>query len=134
MELRGEGKICSFCGEPWGPEPHRRFAGGLGAQICATCIRRYADILGSEEGYRRANRPAWEEMSDEELLETLPRILATSDQVDAFLRDWVDLLRERGISWQHIGLALGISRQAAWERFTRRRTPRVLPDHSSGQS
>ena len=134
MELRGEGKICSFCGEPWGPEPDRRFGGGYGAQICVSCIRRFAVIFDSEERYRRANRPAWEEMSDEELLETLPQILATSDQVDTFLRDWVGLLRERGISWQHIGLALGISRQAAWERFTRPRARRPLPDQSSGQS
>jgi ATP-dependent Clp protease ATP-binding subunit ClpX len=29
----------------------------------------------------------------------------------------VDLLRERGVSWAVIGDALGISRQAAWERF-----------------
>jgi hypothetical protein len=135
MELTGEGKICSFCGEPWGPEPDRRFAGGFGAQICVPCIRRCSEIFESEESYRRARRPAWDEMSDEELLETLPRILATSDQVDEFLRDWVGLIRDRGISWQHVGLALGVSRQAAWERFTRpRAAPRAAPDHSSGQS
>jgi hypothetical protein len=31
----------------------------------------------------------------------------------------LELIRERGISWTAIGKALGISRQAAWERFTR---------------
>ena len=135
MELKGEGKICSFCGASWGPEPDRRFAGGLGAQICVPCIRRYSEIFSSEETYRRARRPAWEEMSDEELLETLPVILATSDQVDEFLRDWVGLLRDRGISWQHIGLALGVSRQAAWERFSRPRSGRRSEAGSaSGQS
>ena len=133
MELKGEGKICSFCGALWGPEPDRRFAGGLGAQICVPCIRRCHEIFESEESYRRANRPAWDEMPDEELLQTLPKIMATSDQVDEFLRDWVGLLRDRGISWQHIGLALGVSRQAAWERFARpRATPRAEPDQSSG--
>ena len=135
MELKGEGKICSFCGALWGPEPDRRFGGGLGAQICVPCIRRFAEIFSTEENYRRARRPAWDEMSNEELLETLPLILATSDQVDAFLHDWVGLIRDRGISWRHVGLALGISRQAAWERFTRpRAAPRPLPDRTSGQS
>lgn len=119
MELRGEGKICSFCGEPWSLE--RRFAGGLGAQICVECLQRYTEIFSTAENFRRANRAAWDEMSDEELLETLPKIVATSEQVDEFLRDWVDLIRERGTSWQHIGLALGVSRQAAWERFSRAR-------------
>lgn len=31
---------------------------------------------------------------------------------------WVARLRELGISWGDIGLDLGISRQAAWERFS----------------
>jgi len=30
----------------------------------------------------------------------------------------VDELRKREVSWQKIGDALGVSRQAAWERFT----------------
>jgi biotin operon repressor len=29
------------------------------------------------------------------------------------------VLRERGVSWAEIGGALGVSRQAAWKRFTR---------------
>ena len=34
-----------------------------------------------------------------------------------FLRDWVKLIRSRKISWAEIGKVMGISRQAAWERF-----------------
>ena len=132
MKLTGEGKTCSFCGEPWSPQ--RRFAGGMGAQICVECIHRYADMFSSAENFRRANRPAWDEMSEEELLDTLPRIVATSEQVDQFLRDWVDLIRARGVSWQHIGLALGVSRQAAWERFSRPRSRSVDTAESSGSS
>jgi ATP-dependent Clp protease ATP-binding subunit ClpX len=30
----------------------------------------------------------------------------------------IDALRKRGISWAQIGDALGVSRQAAWERFS----------------
>jgi hypothetical protein len=33
------------------------------------------------------------------------------------LEDIVDILREREVSWATIGLALAVSRQAAWKRF-----------------
>lgn len=132
MKLSGEGKICSFCGEPWSTE--RRFMGGFGAQICVECIHRYAEIVSSEELLRKAHRAAWDDMPDEELLATLPRIVATSEQVDAFLRDWVDLIRDRKVSWQQIGMALGVTRQAAWERFNRRRPPPSTSRESSSSS
>jgi hypothetical protein len=117
MEFTGAGKICSFCGADWSPQ--RRFAGGFGAQICAECIARYSDMFSTAAKLKAATRPPWNEMSNEQMLESLPDIVATSEQVDEFLHGWVGLLRERGISWQEIGLALGVSRQAAWERFTR---------------
>jgi hypothetical protein len=34
------------------------------------------------------------------------------------LQAQVEALRKRGASWDAIGSALGISRQAAWERFS----------------
>jgi predicted ArsR family transcriptional regulator len=37
---------------------------------------------------------------------------------DARLREAVVLARARGRSWNHIALALGVSRQAARQRFT----------------
>lgn len=117
MDFTSDGKVCSFCGVAWSED--NRFGGGYGAQICAQCAARYHEILSDPEEVRRRNRPPWEEMSDEELLDTLPHILATADQVETFLYEWVELLRERHVSWQAIGLALGVSRQAAWERFTR---------------
>ena len=36
----------------------------------------------------------------------------------ARLQDSIDLLRRREVSWAEIGDALGVSRQAAWERFS----------------
>ena len=62
----------------------------------------------------------WEQMDDAEVLATLPQILASAEQNTAFAHEWVDLLRGRNISWAEIGRALGVSRQAAWERFSRR--------------
>jgi hypothetical protein len=40
---------------------------------------------------------------------------------DRKVADLVAASREAGISWQMIGDALGISRQAAWERYGKRR-------------
>jgi hypothetical protein len=39
-------------------------------------------------------------------------------QADAAVHDHVDVLRRRGVSWTRIGGALGVSKQAAWERFS----------------
>ena len=34
------------------------------------------------------------------------------------MQDYVDILRGRGVTWTRIGAALGVSKQAAWERFS----------------
>jgi biotin operon repressor len=34
------------------------------------------------------------------------------------LRQHVAALRDRGVSWSKIAATLGVSRQAAWERFS----------------
>ena len=36
----------------------------------------------------------------------------------AVLQAMIEELRQRKVSWEAIGKALGISRQAAWERFS----------------
>jgi hypothetical protein len=117
IEVTGVGKICSFCGVKWDPE--QRFMGGFGAQICAACATRAAERVTDDEKFMAGTKAPWATMTTEELLSVLPNILATSEQVDEFLHGWVGMLRQRGASWQKIGLALGVSRQAAWERFTR---------------
>lgn len=61
--------------------------------------------------------PGWQEMSDETLLATLGPSMVLVDNARDMLQNHVDLLRERGVSWGRIGEALGVSRQAAWERF-----------------
>jgi hypothetical protein len=38
--------------------------------------------------------------------------------IERQLRDSVAQAREQGVSWEQIGKALGVSRQAAWERFS----------------
>jgi hypothetical protein len=115
LEMVIDDKRCSFCGATW--KEGDRFLGGLGAFICRACAVRASGLLTSDEPQNPV--APWANMTTEELLAVLPDIVATSEQVDEFLHGWVSMVRERGASWQKIGLALGVSRQAAWERFTR---------------
>ena len=57
-------------------------------------------------------------MTDEQLLDALRPANATVEATRSVLQAQVDALRSRGVSWADIGAALGISRQAAWERFS----------------
>lgn len=118
MDNNVERKSCSFCGERG--RRGMRFAGGLGAMICETCVEHFHDMFRSQRALRRAAKPPWESMSDTELLSNLPLISQTAEQVADFLVEWVQLARARKISWAEIGKAMGVSRQAAWERFAQR--------------
>ena len=116
MEFTPVGRICSFCGLVG--EKDTKFAGGFGAMMCIDCVEQYHEIFTSEKKLASVRRPPWENLGDAELLEKLPLIARTADQVDDFMHHWVGLLRERKLSWAHIGRVLGVSRQAAWERFS----------------
>ena len=109
---------CSFCGTRGSADT--RFAGGLGALMCTRLPR----LL--QHGLRRAGELGrrfigWhvDDLQNGELLARLPLISATDAQVDRHLRDSVGQIRARHISYAEIGKALGVSRQAAWERFSR---------------
>ncbi|MEZ0577190.1 ClpX C4-type zinc finger protein [Nocardioides sp. MH1] len=115
MDRHVEGRICSFCGEPGSAK--RRLAGGLGAMICFECLESYYEDTRSPERVEAGTRSVWDEMTDTELLAQLPLIVRSAEQNAAFVRDWVALIRERKVSWAQIGKVLGVSRQAAWERF-----------------
>jgi hypothetical protein len=111
---------CSFCAKP-NSEVDKVIA-GPGVYICNECVGLCNDILQAEqqkpsEAGRRL--PAWEEsMSDEQLLDLLPRIAAVSAQTEASLHHLISILRERRVTWARIGAALQITRQSAWERFS----------------
>lgn len=70
---------------------------------------------GKREGELRPK--PWETMDDAQVLDHLPEVSAVKDQVELSLAAWVAIARERKISWDRIGRALGITRQSAWERF-----------------
>ena len=117
MRMGPEGWICSFCGKAGSKET--RLAGGLGAMICLDCIERYSALVSSDPEKKRITIQPWEGMSDRELLDTLPLLARSVAQGHSLLTMWVEVLRNRKISWAQIGSALGVTRQAAWERFAR---------------
>lgn len=129
MDSQLEHKICSFCGERGSAQ--NRLAGGLGAMICFECLDYYHDVAHSPKKIKETTRRPWEEMSDAELLSKLPLILQSAEQNAAFANDWVGLIRARRISWAQIGNVLGVSRQAAWERFAARQKGAVSAEASS---
>jgi hypothetical protein len=56
--------------------------------------------------------------SEEQMLEMLPRASVITDHANALLASHVDALRKRDVTWVDIGKAHGVSRQAAWARFS----------------
>ncbi len=118
MKLDPAAWSCSFCGNRGTDDT--RFASGLGALMCLPCLESYTSKLAAPENAGQSI-VGWshESMTDPELLGRLPLIAATSAQVDRYLRESVGDIRDRRLSYAEIGKALGVSRQAAWERFSR---------------
>jgi hypothetical protein len=104
---------CSFCTKD--KDSVAKLVAGPGVYICNECIDLCTQILTMEPP-PQIHR--WQEQPDDELLASLTRVQAAVPQLDAALHDHVDLLRSRGVSWTRIGAALGVSKQAAWERFS----------------
>lgn len=104
---------CSFCNKDKGAVA--QLIAGPGVYICDECVGLCDRILADESV---PDFGSWNEQSDDDMLASLTRIQAVVSQVDAGVHDYVALLRDRGISWTRIGQALGVSRQAAWERFS----------------
>jgi hypothetical protein len=103
---------CSFCIK--GKDEVAKLVAGPGVYICNECVE-LCNLIIPEAAPEFGG---WDERPDEELLASLARNQAVVSQVDAALHNHVDMLRARGISWTRIGEALGVSKQAAWERFS----------------
>ncbi len=104
---------CSFCSKD--KDSIAKLIAGPGVYICNECVD-LCDRIIAEETVREFG--SWSERPDDELLASLARVQAVVSQVDAAVHDHVATLRARGISWTRIGEALGVSKQAAWERFS----------------
>ena len=104
---------CSFCTKD--KDSVAKLVAGPGVYICNECIDLCTQILATET--TPAINPR-HELPDDELLAALARAQAAAPQIDAAMREYVEVLRSRGVSWTRIGAALGVSKQAAWERFS----------------
>jgi hypothetical protein len=54
-----------------------------------------------------------------EPLEALAELSRAGSELEALLRERVAAARRQGATWEEIGERLGMSRQAAWEYYTR---------------
>jgi ATP-dependent Clp protease ATP-binding subunit ClpX len=102
---------CSFCLRT--SAEVERLLGGPASYICDGCVGECDRILADPS----IPFPGMDEEDDDTLLRRLPPASGRVAAADAGLRGLVDLLRSREVSWARIGDALGVSRQAAWERF-----------------
>ncbi|HYN33318.1 MAG TPA: ClpX C4-type zinc finger protein [Ilumatobacteraceae bacterium] len=103
---------CSFCRR----DHHHvdKLVAGPGVFICDRCVT-LADMAMA--GRSIPDFPGWASLDDEQLLGSL---VAADDGVRRLhdgIGELIHEIRTRGVSWARIGEALGVSRQAAWERF-----------------
>lgn len=104
---------CSFCGKK-ASEVGRLLAGPK-VHICDRCVGACNRILDAVPAKFQSG---WNSMDDRDLLAALKPCASTVDATRAVLQEMVEELRSRGASWDAIGKALDMSRQAAWERFS----------------
>ncbi|MDK1493810.1 ClpX C4-type zinc finger protein [Sinorhizobium sp. 7-81] len=107
---------CSFCLRP-SDEVDKLVAGHGRIFICDECVATCNDYILTATSKRPPRAPL-EEAPTERLLSLLKPIEDTVEGKSNQLQSVVETLRSRRVSWAHIGQALGISRQAAWERFS----------------
>jgi ATP-dependent Clp protease ATP-binding subunit ClpX len=102
---------CSFCGK----SQHNvaKLIAGPSVFICNKIIGQPAD--DPTPMARFEDVPA---MPTDRLLNLLKVQGVIFDSARARLQEAVDTLRSRDVSWATIGEALGVSRQAAWDRFS----------------
>lgn len=111
---------CSFCAK--NEHDIARMIAGPGIYICNECVHLCNEILEGSAAHQtdaeQPDLPYWRAMSDEQMLDLLPKIAAVANQVETGLALWVTRLRQRGVAWAKIGAAMDMTRQSAWGRFS----------------
>ena len=106
---------CSFCFKSQ-HEVRTLVSGPAGIFICDECVGLCNEVIAGH--LPTSKPPLLAELPTKRVLERLEAIEETVQGKGNQLQQAVDLLRSRRVSWAVIGAALGVSRQAAWERFT----------------
>jgi ClpX C4-type zinc finger len=110
---------CSFCDKP--STAVEKLVAGPAVYICNKCVDLSAAIISDaahstpEESARR--RAQFASPSAEEILTLLPNVARLAARVEADLARKVGQLREQGTGWPQIAEALGMSTDAARQRF-----------------
>jgi ribosome-binding protein aMBF1 (putative translation factor) len=105
--------FCSFCGK--NTDAVKAMIAGPAVSICNECVVICNEVLADPTPAR--SKPRRHNYSEEYLLSVLALSSANAEAGSELLRGYVDTLRKHDVPWADIGQALGISRQAAWERF-----------------
>jgi hypothetical protein len=105
--------FCSFCGKD--SSTVKALIAGPTVFICDACVATCNKILSGEPVPKP--EPEWDKLPDDHVLKSLGFASALAGAAADLLRLQVGILRRRGVKWAAIGKALGVSRQAAWERF-----------------
>jgi uncharacterized membrane protein YccC len=110
--------MCSFCLRS-AAEVDKLIA-GPGIYVCDACVARCVEILSGPPAESTDPVVTWVGLDEDGMLSRLPRMARVADQVEDSMSSWVGELRRRGVTWQRIGDALGMTRQSAWMRFADR--------------
>ncbi len=113
-ERRRKFTRCSFCGK--GQDQVHKLVAGPGVFICDQCIRLCNEVLESDAPTKPWNER--EGATADLLLDLLRRDASDHKLTDTQRQGAVDQLRANDVTWTRIGEAIGLSRQAAWERFS----------------
>jgi len=109
---------CSFCGK----SQHNvaKLIAGPSVFICDECVGLCNKIIGqpADDPTPMVRFEDVTAMPTDRLLNLLKVQGVIFDSARARLQEAVDTLRARDVSWATIGEALGVSRQAAWDRFS----------------
>jgi len=105
---------CTFCGKS--QFEVRKLIAGPTVFICDECVALCVKICEDDNVPTEIGNPRL--IPTETLLLLLKYAAARDEQLRIALQDMVDVLRKRGLSWAVVGKALGVSRQAAWDRFS----------------
>ncbi len=111
--VNGKMLYCSFCRKS--DAQLKKLIGGPAVFICDDCVELCNRILG---GKPVPTFPGFDSLKTDDLLKTLVPAADQLRKTEDVLRQHVAALRKREVTWTRIGEALGVSRQAAWERFS----------------
>jgi ClpX C4-type zinc finger len=110
---------CSFCRKS--QRDVKALIAGPAVLICDACVELCAKVIADTVGAAPDQPAKINPIADMPTAQLLT-MLAGQDSMYREVRDrvqeTVDILRGREVSWGDIGTALGVSRQAAWERFS----------------